>query len=344
MFLLLLQVAAAHPASPTLVWDGVLDVYADAGAPRSPGGIRTWMTQPRADRAFALNLAALGATWTADRARARVSLQSGSSVVANYASEPDPAGVRMIEEAYVGARAGKAVWIDAGIFGSAIGMEAWRSTENPTYTRSLTGDYTPYYSAGVRGSWQATPTLALRLDLVNGWQRIGENNDAKALSARVDWTPRSTLLLGGSSFIGNERPEGSTPHLRSFGQVYARLGAVDKTALWLTTDLGTEAGDRWGSVTAIMRRPLTSTLTLNARGEYFSDPHQVLFTTGASAGFQGAGASVGLDYAIAPGVQWRTEGRWMTADDPVFPDATGGFRRRAGFLVTALTFRWSGNG
>lgn len=343
MLLLLLQVAAATPAAPVLTWDGMLDVYADAGVPRSAGGIRTWMTQPRADRAFALNLAALGATWTADRARARVSLQSGSSVVANYAGEPDPEGVRMIEEAYVGARAGKALWIDAGIFSSAIGMETWRSTENPTYTRSLMGDYTPYYSAGVRGSWQATSALALRLDLVNGWQRIGENNDAKALSARVDWTPRSTLLIGGSSFVGNERPTGTPAATRTFGQVYARIGAADRSALWLTTDMGAEAGSRWGSVTAIVRHPLSATLALNARGEYFSDPDQVLLVTGTGAGFSGTGASVGFDLLVAPGVQWRSEGRWMMADHKVFADATGAFRSDAGFLVTALTFRWAGN-
>ncbi|HWA41292.1 MAG TPA: porin, partial [Gemmatimonadales bacterium] len=206
MLFLLLQVATAQPAAPTLKWDAIVDVYADAGSPQAPGGIRTWMTQPREDRSFALNLAAIGATWTADRVHARFAVQSGSSVVANYAGEPDPTGVRMIEEAYVGARAAEGLWIDAGIFYSAIGMESWRSTDNATYTRSLTADYTPYYSAGVRGIWQASPTLALRLDLINGWQRIGENNDAKALSARADWTPHERLLVGGSAFVGNERP------------------------------------------------------------------------------------------------------------------------------------------
>lgn len=343
MFLLLLQVVTTRPAPPALAWDGVIDVYGDAGSPRSPGGLRTWMTQPRADRAFALNLAALGATWTADRVRARVSIQGGSSVVANYAGEPDPEGVRMFEEAYVGARAGKSLWIDAGIFGSAIGMESWRSTEDPTYTRSLTGDLTPYYSAGVRGTWQASAVVALRLDLVNGWQRIGENNDAKALSARVDWTPRSTLLLGGSAFIGNERPEAATPATRSFGQVYARIGAADRAAAWLTADLGSEAASRWRSLTAIVRRPLTPSLAMSVRGEYYSDPDQVVFATGTGNGFEGVGASLGVDVTVVPGVQWRTEGRWLSSRDAVFANADGGPKTGAGFVVTALTFRWAGN-
>ncbi|HET7042806.1 MAG TPA: outer membrane beta-barrel protein, partial [Gemmatimonadales bacterium] len=148
MLLLLLQVTTTTPAAPQLKWDGIVDVYADAGAPRAPSGLRTWMTQPRDDRSIALNLAAVGATWSTDKVRARFSVQAGTSVVANYAGEPDPLGVRMIEEGYVGVHATKSLWVDAGIFGSAIGMEAWRTTEDPTYTRSLTADYTPYYSAG----------------------------------------------------------------------------------------------------------------------------------------------------------------------------------------------------
>ena len=341
MLFLLLQVAASPPAAPTLKWDGVVDVYADAGSPRAPGGIRPWLTQPRDDRSFALNLAAVGATWTAERVRARVSVQSGTSVVANYAGEADPAGVRMIEEGYVGVRPSSGVWVDAGIFSSAIGMESWRTTENPTYTRSLTADYTPYYSAGVRAQWHAGPALVLRVDVLNGWQRIGENNDAKALSLRADWSPRPTLLLGGSGFVGNERPRGTAPVARTFGQLYARFGAPDRTALWCTADVGGEGGRHLGSVTAILRHPVSDRVAANLRGEYYADPHQVIFETGTPSGIAGLGISAGIDVAFAPGVQWRTEGRWIAADARIFPDAAGGDRKGAGFLVTALTFRWA---
>jgi hypothetical protein len=340
MLLLFLQVATARPAAPTLTWDAIVDIYADAGSPEAPGGIRTWMTQPREDRSFALNLAAIGATWTADRVHARVAVQSGSSVVANYAGEPDPTGVRMIEEAYVGARAAERLWLDAGIFASAIGMESWRSTDDPTYTRSLTADYTPYYSAGIRGIWQASPTVALRLDLLNGWQRIGENNDAKAFAARADWTPHERLLIGGAAFVGNERPEGEPEAVRTFGQLYARVGAPDRTAVWLTGDLGNEDGSRWQSLTAIVRHPLPGPVAINLRGEYYADPGQVILVTGTANGFEGFGLSAGLDYLITPGVQWRTEGRWLSARDDVFADRDGGSESGAGFLVTALTFRW----
>jgi hypothetical protein len=339
MLALLLQLVT-EPVSPALRFDGVVDAYAAIGADPLPDRARTWLTQPRADRSFGLNLGALGVTRTWDRAHVRLAFQAGSSVVANYAGEPDPEGVRMIEEAYVGVRPATALWIDAGIFSSAIGSEAWRSTDDPTYTRSLSADYTPYYSAGLRTLWQATAALALRIDLINGWQRIGENNDAKALSARLDWNGSPDLLLGGSGFVGNERPQGTPSAVRRFGQVYARVGRSEGTALWLTADLGRESARTFGSVTAIARRSLGPALALALRGEYYADRGQVVFTTGSPEGFDGIAGSVGLDLRVAPGVLWRTETRWFHSRGAVFPRADGSVGNDAGFLVTALTARW----
>ncbi|HWA41453.1 MAG TPA: outer membrane beta-barrel protein, partial [Gemmatimonadales bacterium] len=137
-----------------------------------------------------------------------------------------------------------------------------------------------------------------------------------------------------------ERPEGAAEAVRTFGQLYARIGAADRTALWLTGDLGGEDGSHWQSLTAILRHPVSGTVAVNLRGEYYADPDQVILATGTANGFEGFGASAGLDYLIAPGVQWRTEGRWLSAGDDVFANSDGGFESGAGFLVTALTFRW----
>ena len=339
MFLFLLQVVTEPPA---LRFDGVVDVYASVGDPAPGGGVRSWLTQPREDRAFALNLATLGVTRTSGSTRLRLALQTGSSVVANYAGENDPTAVRPVEEAYVGLRPTPALWLDAGIFGSAIGQESWRSTENPTYTRSLTAEYTPYYSAGLRATWTPSATLTLRGDLLNGWQRIGENNRAKTLSARLDWSPAPRLLLGGSGAIGNERPDSLQAATRRFGQVYARVGAAPGPALWLTADLGAEGGSTFGSTTLIATLPAGTGTSVALRTEYYADRDQVLFATGTAEGFAGIGASVGVDRQLAAGVTWRTEARWFRADAPVFTGSDGGPpTRTASFLVSALTARWS---
>jgi hypothetical protein len=58
--------------------------------------------------------------------------------------------------------------VDGGIFLSHIGMENWTSRDNPTYTRSLSFDFTPAYESGVKLTWQATPKLSALITVVNG--------------------------------------------------------------------------------------------------------------------------------------------------------------------------------
>ncbi|MEI4896533.1 outer membrane beta-barrel protein, partial [Klebsiella pneumoniae] len=82
------------------------------------------------------------------------------------------------------------LWIDGGVFFAPFGAENWISRDNWTYTRSLIADNSPYYEAGAKITWQATPTLGLQLHLINGWQNISETNSDKAIGARIDWSPR----------------------------------------------------------------------------------------------------------------------------------------------------------
>ena len=65
-------------------------------------------------------------------------MQAGTSVQANYASEPTlgtvsgPDLARNIQEAYVGYRVTDKLWIDEGIYFSHIGFESWISRDNWT--------------------------------------------------------------------------------------------------------------------------------------------------------------------------------------------------------------------
>ncbi len=60
-----------------------------------------------------------------------------------------------------------------------MGMESWISRDNPTYTRSLVAEYSPYYQSGVKFTWAPSSRITAQLDVVNGWQNISENNSGK---------------------------------------------------------------------------------------------------------------------------------------------------------------------
>ena len=186
----------------------------DRGRPtmfdRSFAGGAPFTTQPARHNEFNVNLAYVEAVVAVPRVRGRVALQAGTSVQANYAAEPTqgtvsgPSLARHLQEAYAGWQLAPRLWLDAGIFYSHMGVESWASKDNPSYTRSLVADYSPYYSAGVRAMWEVVPSLTARFDIVNGWQNVSETNQDKGGGLRLDWraAPGTTLTYYG--FVNGE--------------------------------------------------------------------------------------------------------------------------------------------
>jgi hypothetical protein len=345
----LLGAQAIGDTAITVTFGGFVDAYFayDIGRPptldRSFAGGATFTTQPARHDEFNVNLAHIEAVLAGPRMRGRVALQAGTSVQSNYAAEPavgsisGPSLARHIQEAYAGWRVAPALWIDGGIFFSHMGMESWASKDNPTYTRSLVAEYSPYYSSGVRATWQATPALVVRADLVNGWQNIGETNTGKGGGLRLDWTPRSTTTLSYYNLFNEE----TAGRLRIFNGVGVKL-AFGATTLLGQLDAGSLERDGasgssdWFGFTAVARRQVTPTVALVGRIERYDDGDQVNVATGLAEAFRGNGVSVGLDVAPAARILWRTELRGFFADDPIFPDGDDAPVERGGFVVTSL--------
>jgi hypothetical protein len=308
---------------------------------------RVYTTQPARHSEFNINLGYVDLRVERGPIRGRFALQAGTSVQSNYGAEPrvgsisGPDLTRHIQEAVVGVRAAQPLWLEAGVFYSHIGQESWASRDNPTYTRSLIADYTPYYSAGVRAIWQASPVVTLRLDVVNGWQNVSETNSDKAAGIRVEYAPASAVLVGYSNFVGDEQPDSLPNRLRVFNQVFARLGRADRAALWLTVDLGRQArpgdgGSTWYGLAAVGRVPVTTGVAVSARVERYADPDGVIVPSLGPAPFETTGASLGLDIGLPSGLLWRIEARGFRGDGPIYPDRDGGFSRHSGMAVTSL--------
>ncbi|MGZ8413537.1 MAG: outer membrane beta-barrel protein [Gemmatirosa sp.] len=357
---------AAAPADTTIrvTFGGFVDAYYawDAGRPpsfdRSFAGGAIFTTQPARHNEFNVNLAYVEAVLAGPRVRGRLALQVGTSVQSNYSGEPatgvvsGPSLARHIQEAVVGYRIGEGLWIDGGIFYSNMGMESWVSRDNPTYTRSLVAEYSPYYSSGVKLTWAATPKLTARVDLVNGWQNISENNAGKGAGVRLDYATTPTATLSYYNFFTNE----AGTRLRTFNGVGARVTRGAWTLLG-EADVGTQkrapgtdGTSTWLNSVGIVRYQVTPVVGLSVRGEYTDDEDQVVIGTGtrgsgtgavANPPFRAVGGSVGLDVQPLPRVLWRTEARGWRNRDAVFPDGTAARpRKTGGFVVSslALTF------
>lgn len=345
---------AAADTTVSVSFGGFVDVYGayDLGRPRTLD--RAFTTQAARHNEFNVNLAYVEATLTGPRVRGRVALQTGTSVQVNYAGEPRVGSVsgpdlsRLMQEAYVGYELRPSLWVDAGVFYSNVGMEGWVSRDNPIYTRSLVADYSPYYSSGVRATWQASERVTVRGDLVNGWQTISEANNGKMLGARVDVALTSATSVSWFALAGREVES----RLRLYNGVGIKSQVSPRFDLTAQLDAGREAAAdslpagtaarTWFGGMAIARFALTQRTAVVGRVERYSDPHQVIATTGSANALHASGASLGLDLRPAPRLLWRSEARWLRNATPVFPDrrvASVQSRQNAVFVSSlALTF------
>lgn len=240
--------AAATDTTPKISFGGYVDGYYtyDFGRPpsfdRSFAGGTLFTTQPARHNEFNVNLAFVEMKLDAPHYRGRIALQTGTSVQSNYAGEPTNGTVsgsslsRLIQEAVVGLRLSENVWVDGGIFYSNAGMEAWASRDNPTYTRSLVADYSPYYSSGVKFTWTATKKLTARVDIVNGWQNISENNSGKGAGLRLDYAANANSTLSYYNLFSDE----AGSRLRTFNGVGIKRTTGNLTLLG-EFDVGTQA-------------------------------------------------------------------------------------------------------
>ncbi|MDP9203023.1 MAG: porin [Gemmatimonadota bacterium] len=328
---------------------GFTDVYYAYDFARPPKIDRPFTTQAARHNEFNVNLAFIEAVAAGASVRGRIALQAGSSVQANYASEPrvgtisGPEVSRFLQEATAGVRVAQMVWIDAGIFFSHIGSESWISRDNPTYTRSLAADFTPYYETGIRATWTPRPTFSAQLNLLNGWQNVSETNSDKAIGLRFDYALFPSLSFAYDNFFGNEAPDSVPSRTRVFHELTVRANPTKRVQLLALAQRGTERRARrsgsaaWSGAVAIGRVELTPRIATAARVEFYSDPEQVIVPTGIMAGFRAHGASLGLDALVAPGVSWRNEIRSLRFADAVYPARPDGRLVRSDlFVVTAL--------
>jgi putative OmpL-like beta-barrel porin-2 len=339
--------AASPDTSRHVTWNAFVDTYYAYDFGRPATFDRVFTTQAERHDEFNVNLAYVAASLTSDRIRGRVALQAGTSVQANYAGEPAIGSVsgatlsRHIQEATAGARLAPSLWVDGGVYFSYIGWEGWISRDNPTYTRSLVAEYTPYYLSGVHLTWQprtngGSSILTFQLHVMNGWQNISENNYGKAVGVRIDWQVSPHAALAYANFIGNERPQGVPAATRVFNQVMLR-GTSGRWSGQGQVDYGSEAGHDWYGLVAIGRESIAPTVALSVRVERYSDPHQIVVATGTPAGLVSNGASLGVDVGKPAGLLWRTEVRGLRATSPLFPSQGAPNATRANFvIVTSL--------
>lgn len=332
-----------------------IDTYYAYDSNRPKDHEREYTTQPVRHSEFNINLAYVDAVIKQEKTRGRLALQFGQSVTKNTIGEPTrgktsgPQDAKIFQEAYVGKKISEKTWIDAGIFLGNIGAESWISKDNWTYTRALNLDYVPYYSAGVRLEHFVNERRSFQVQVLNGWQNMSENNEAKALGFQFKEKFSSQFTFTYNNFLGDEKvvPNPQTlkfhSRFRGYHNLIAQYLYTDRWQYLFSFDVGHQSQqnndgvDAWIASAFTIRYQPELKHGFAFRAEYYADPHEANIVTRTKNGFQVIGASFNYDQKIDENALWRTEIRGFNSKDKIYPNQDLGRNRLNGVIVTSLS-------
>ena len=321
---LIAQAVQAEP--PSVQLHGSIDVFYALNANRPFDGASflpgTGTTARRANE-LNLNAAALDLALEPRPVGFHLTLAFGSGPDVVHAGEPAGPGLgsgiwRSVYQASVSwmAPIGSGLLLEAGIYPSHIGFESFFSKDNWNYTRGWLGEFSPYYQAGVKASYAFDAHWSAQLHFLNGWQRIGDDNRAKAVGTQVAWTSDAATVAF-NTFAGPELP-GDDSHWRLFGDVTAQVKATRWLALGATADLGwqdlRQGAALWHGAGLYARAILSAIAAVAVRAEYYDDRDG--FFSGAAQVLRGGTAT--LELRPAPQLIFKLEVRHDLAGAPVF--------------------------
>jgi hypothetical protein len=322
---------------------GYLDGYYSYDFNKPQDSNRPYAVSMSRHNEMTINLAFIDLRYSSSRLRARFVPGFGTYVNANYASEPGT--LRHLIEASAGVKVSKnrSIWLDFGVFGSPYTNESAISKDHLAYTRSVAAEFVPYYLSGVKLSLPINQKLSAYLYVINGWQRIQDNNSGKSVGTQLEYRPGNNWLINWNTYVGNERstlnPSFGTRYFTDAYFIYTKgkwaatgcayIGAQSRQSL---------RNAYWWQANIIGRYNLTSQLSVTGRFEYFNDPDQVVVKPVAGSSFSTYGSSLGLNEKLAENVLVRLEYRTFYSAQRVFTE--GGATRNNDSVLTANVTLW----
>lgn len=321
----------APSPTPTPVVDvhGFIDVYYAWNPNRPPehdNFIPGTGSTAKHGNELGLNLAALTLSHSSDPVGFTLVFNAGSGTDVIHSGEPSNGRdvYRAIYQASVVYEPGRpgGVQIEVGVFPCHVGFEGFFSKDNWNYTRSWMGEFSPYYSAGVKVGFPLGDHLRAQIHVLNGWQIIRDNNDAKTVGTQLLWSS-DRFSAAFNTMYGAELP-GDESSKRAFGDLWVSFRATPALTLAASFDAGRQEFPeadtaKWWGAAAYARYALTDATALALRVERFDDPE------GGIAGSPQRldEATLTLEHRPRPNLIWKLEGRYDKADDPVFRDKNG---------------------
>ncbi len=234
-----------------------------------------------------------------------------------------------IEQAYISVLApiGTGLQIDAGKFVTQHGAEVIEAKDNWNYSRSLLFALAiPYYHAGVRATYVANDKVSFMGAVVNGWNNLEDNNDAKTFGAQVIVKPVPQLAIVQNYMVGAEQAD-NDDDVRHLLDTVLTVTATPKVSVMANYDYGKDSiggsGVSWQGLAGYLKVQATPWFAVVPRVEWFDDPDG--FMTGTGQTLKDATFTGEFKVPSGPlnGFLSRVEYRRDLSDSAVFTKNTG---------------------
>jgi hypothetical protein len=231
-----------------------------------------------------------------------------------------------IQEANVGFRVWRKLWLDAGFFRTHIGLESIQPRENMTISFATTSYFEPYFLSGGKLTWAQSEKWSFQLNVFNGFNTFVENNANKAIGASVSYTNKSFQSTF-SVIACDESPDGTSVDQTRLYNNWIGVYKTNRWSLGYEVNYGIQTNSTLvdSSKTAFVfstllatKYRLTSKLAGYIRYEYFNDLNEIL--TGPVEnqnhqliGLELNGLTLGIEFKPIPNSYLRLETRYLTA-------------------------------
>ena len=282
-----------------------------------------------------------------EQSRAGFRADFGAGDTADLVNLFEPGGtsyLKYVQQAYVSylVPAGKGLTVDFGKFVTPAGAEVIESKDNFNYSRGLLFALAiPYYHMGARLGYAASDKVSFTGYVVNGWNNVKDNNDAKTLIGSVTVKPTGKLTLIGNYIVGEEQAENADGGTRNLIDVVASFAASDKLSVLGNFDYGhdkvTGDGVDWSGVAVGVKYQATPTWAFSPRYELFTDSDG--FATGLDQTVQEI--TLTGEYKAPAGLLARIEFRTDFSDEEYFTKDDGDFTKTQPTLTFSLVYSFS---
>jgi len=334
----LLLALAARADEPPVAIHGFLDGYYGWNT-NQPANHQNFVpgtgTSAAKANQFDINLAAVTFDRDPGPLGFHLSLVAGSGTDIVHLADPARDTFRYIYQASVAYKATPKLTLEGGVYPSHIGFEGFYSKDDWNYTRGWLGEFSPYYQAGVKATYTFNNAWSAQLHVLNGWQIIGENNDAKAVGTQIAYSG-SQFSVAFNTFAGAELPN-DNKHLRLFGDWVATYKATPKLTVAGSLDNGRQElpGDTradWYGISLWGRYAFNDRQFIAARADRYHDPDNAI------SGAQQTIGSATLTYEFHPvnNLIVKTEARHDHSTAAVFSKSHGEMTNNETLLIVGV--------